>query len=212
MMKRICASLLAAFAMLAALGCESMPLYVDPVLGDVNPADRAYVAEKRPVQLVFSFQTKGSANAMATGLLEKRARELVAESGMFSQVSSSPVPGGAVLSIMINNVAENYSRRGFVSGATYGATANSSVTDFYIATATYTPRPNEKTITVERKHAIHSVTYEADIPDGIQPSKSFDEAFETVARQLFDHVLNDIAKDPSFQPGAARPQQAAAAG
>ena len=106
MTKLICAPLVAALAMFAISGCGSMPSYVDPVLGDVKPEDRVQVAEQRPVQLVISFQTNGTPNSIATGHHALRATELVATSGMFSEVSPSPVPGGAKLSITVNNVPE----------------------------------------------------------------------------------------------------------
>jgi hypothetical protein len=212
MMKRICAPLVAAFAMFVA-GCAAMPAmpaYVDPALGDLKPADRVEVTEKRPVQLVFAFLTNGSKNASATNLYAVRATELVNASGMFSQVSSSPVPGGAVLSITINHVAENTVAKGLMAGLTFGLTGPATLSDFYVATATYTPGPANATITVERKHAIHSPTDAEDVPEGVTPSKSFESALDTVTRQLFEHTLNEIAKDPSFK--SSRSQQASATG
>jgi hypothetical protein len=116
-----------------------------------------------------------------------------------------------MLSITINNVAENSVVKGFVSSLPLGP-PSSGVTDFYIATAKYMPGPAGAAITVERKHAIHSVTDEADVPDGLEPAESFDEALETVIRQLFDHALNEIAKDPSFQSSTAGLRPAATAG
>ena len=207
MMKRICAPL-AAFAMLAMAGCATMPAYVDPALGDVDAADRIRVSEKRPVQLVFAVQTNGARNSGATNRYTIRATELVIASGLFSQVSSSPVPGGAVLSITLNNVGENSFTQALTSTMTFGL-SNPTFTDFYIVTAKYAPGPTTATITAEKKHAIHSPVEASAIPEGVRPSKSFAEALDTVMRQLFEHTLNEIARDPSFQSGTAQSQDAA---
>lgn len=201
MLKNICAPLIAAMALFTVSGCLSMTPYVDPALGDVKPADRVQVAEKKPVQFMFSFQTNGSANSNATKQLTARATDMVVARDMFSQVSTTPVSSGAVLSVTVNNVPEaNAAGQGFVTGLTFGL-AGSKVSDFYIATVKYSAGPGAPTTTVEKRHAIHTTVGAGAGPEGLTPSKSLDEAFSVVLRQLIDNALNEVAKDPSFQAG-----------
>lgn len=201
MFKRLCAPLIAAMAILMTPGCLSMTSYVDPALGDVKPTERVQVSEKKPVQFIFSFQTNGNANTNATNQLMKKATDFVVASNMFSEVSTTPVTGGAILSITMNNVAEeNAAGQGFVTGLTLGL-AGSNVSDFYIATAKYSAGNGAPTTTVEKRHAIHTTVGAGSGPAGMTASKSIDEALTTVMRQLFEHSLNDVAKDPSFRSG-----------
>jgi hypothetical protein len=197
MMKRVCASLFAAVALLSMGGCLSLKSYVDPALGDVAPEQRAAATEKRPVQLIFAFQSNGAANSRATNLLSKQVTDLVNASGRFSQVSNTPVEGGAILSITVNNVPEaNAAGKGFTTGLTFGL-AGSKVSDFYIATAKYS-RGSGATITKEARHALHSTVGATSGPEGLTPVKNPDEGIAIIMRQLVDHVINDLAKDPAF--------------
>src|SRR5215831_3661822 len=102
-MKRLIALLATA---LLTCGCLSIRPYVDPTLGDVAASERATVANPRPVQLIFEFRSKGAANARATKLLSAQATEIVQKSGVFSEVSSGPVAGGALLSVTVDNVPQ----------------------------------------------------------------------------------------------------------
>jgi hypothetical protein len=196
MIKRMCASLFAAVALLSMGGCLSIKAYVDPTLGDVKPEERAAPTEKRPVQLIFAFQTNGAANSRATSALSKQVTDLVVASGRFSQVSSTPVEGGALLSITVNNVPEaNAAGQGFATGLTLGLAA-SEVTDFYVATAKYSR--GDATLTKEAKHALHAVVGAGKGPEGLTPAKNLEEGLSVIMRQLVDRMLNDLAKDPAF--------------
>jgi hypothetical protein len=198
--KRLCAPLFAAMAMLSMSGCLSMTSYVDPTLGDLKPADRVQVAEKRPVQFIFAFQTSGAVNSNATSALNKMATEYVTNSGLFSEVSSKPVSGGAMLSVTVNNVPqENAAASGITTGLTFGL-AGSTVADYYVGTAKYTAGSGAPTATAQKKHTLYSTIGAAAAPQGLTASKSTDEAVTTIMRQLFEHMLNDIAKDPAFKP------------
>lgn len=200
--KGIRAAVVAAVAAFSLSGCLSMTSYVDPVLGELKPTDRAQVADKRPVQFIFAFQTSGAANSNATSALGKMATDYVTASGLFSEVSSKPVPGGAMLSVTINNVPQdNAAAQGFATGFTFGL-AGSTVSDFYIGTAKYSAGTGMPVATSQQKHAIHSTIGATAPPQGLTPSKSVDEAVGTVTRQLFEHMLNDIANDPAFKPAA----------
>ena len=200
------AAFVAAMAAVSLSGCLSMTSYVDPTLGELKPADKVQVTDKRPVQFIFAFQTNGAANSNGTNLLSKSATEYVTASGLFSEVSSKPVPGGAILSVTINNVPEaNAAGQGFTTGLTFGL-AGSTVSDFYVGSAKYTPGPGQPTASAEKKHTMVSTIGATAPPAGLKPAKSIDEAVNTITRQLFEHLLNDIAKDPAFK-GAARVSQ-----
>ncbi len=83
-------------------GCATM--YVDNGLKDVSATEYKKPTTPQPAQLLFAFQTKGVANARGTEFLKKQVTETVAASGLFSSVSTDPAPGGALLSVVINNV------------------------------------------------------------------------------------------------------------
>lgn len=140
--KRICASLFAAAALMSLSGCLSIKSYVDPTLGDVKPEERApAIVNKQPVQLVFEFQTNGAANAKAASLLSQQVTDQVNASGLFSQVSTTPAPGGAILSITVNNVPEkNAAGQGFATGSASASPATWSPT-IISARRNTSPRP-----------------------------------------------------------------------
>jgi hypothetical protein len=85
-------------ACLALGGCGTF--YVDDTLKDVAPAERVKIADPKPVQMLFEFQTKGAHNGAGTDLLKKDVDGLVKDSGLFSTISDAPAPSGAVLSLM----------------------------------------------------------------------------------------------------------------
>jgi hypothetical protein len=197
MMKRVCASLFAAAALLSMGGCLSIKSYVDPTLGDVKAEQRAAATEKRPVQLIFAFETNGAANSVATKEFSKEVTDLVTKTGRFSQVSTTPVDGAAILAITVNNVPEkDAAGKGFGTGLTLGL-AGTKVSDFYIATAKYS-RGAGAPVTKEARHALHSTIGASSAPDGLTAEKSPRDGLSVILRQLVDHVVNDLAKDPSF--------------
>lgn len=196
--KRICAPLLAAAALMLS-GCLSMKSYVDPTLGELKTTDRAAPAAGKPaVQLVFDFQTNGSANARAISLFSKQVTDQVTASGLFSQVSATPAAGGAIISITVNNIAQkDAASKGFVTGLTFGL-AGSVVTDYYVGTLKYVPTPGAAVITEQEKHAIHTQVGAGAGPANMTPAKNLEDAARTMMRQLVDHMLDDLAKDPAY--------------
>src|SRR5690349_3209064 len=108
-----------AFLILAAVvltGCSTM--YVDNGLKDVSTAEYKHPSSAQPAQLLFTFQSKGAPNARATSFLKDQVLETVKASNLFSSVSTDPVPGGALLSVVINNVpvTDNAYSKGFATG------------------------------------------------------------------------------------------------
>lgn len=201
-MKRFYAPLFAAIAAFALSGCLSATSYVDPTLGELKPADRIQVTDKRPVQFIYNFQTNGAANSNGTKQFTKKATDQVIAAGLFSEVTTTPAASGAILSITINNYGDkDAASKGFTTGLTFGL-AGTTVNDYYTATAKYTAGPSAPTVTVEEKHRILTNVGATGAPQGLTASKTPMDAFETVQRQLIDHLLNDIAKDPGFKPAA----------
>jgi len=204
MKKLIFAPALLALTMLVS-GCLTITPYVDPTLGDVPAAQHVTVASPQPVQLIFEFQSKDAINRRATNLLEQQVTEAVQSSGLFSQVSTTPVPNGALLSITIDNVPEaDAASKGFATGLTFGL-AGSTVTDYYVGTAHYAPGGGAPVITAQERHSIHSVVGAGSGPPGMVRSQNLEAAFHQVLHQLLDHLLNDVARDPGFAGASATP-------
>lgn len=177
-----------------ATGCASH--YVDTGLKDValrkptNP---------KPVQLVFEFQSKGVANARATELLKAQVTDVTTKSGLFSSVSAEPVPGGALLSVTLNNVpvGDDGVSKGFVTGLTFGAVGN-VVTDGYVCSATYRPGGGGPKTSVEVRHAIHTVLGAKGAPPDAVAAASLDEAVTTMTRQAVLNALDRLSIDSQF--------------
>jgi len=192
-----CAATVAAAVTLIS-GCANY--YVDTALKDMQPEQVQKVANPKPVQLLFEFQTKGTANARATDALKQQVTDLTTKSGMFSQVSAAPVENHAVLNITINNVpmTDDAFAKGFVSGLTLGLAGN-TVTDGYVCTINYLPGNGSEKVTKTVRHAIHTTVGAKSAPANAVESPSVQSAVETMLRQIVLNGLNDLATDPAFK-------------
>jgi hypothetical protein len=195
---RFACTALALLATLTLTGCVSA--YIDPVLKDVKPEQMKVVADPKPVQLLFEFQTKGATNARVTEIIKKQVTELVQGSKLFSQVSDTPAPNGALLSIVINNVplTNDAYGKGVAAGLTLGL-AGSMVTDGYLCNFDYIPSTGAPKISRQLKHAIHTGVGNASPPKELIPVASHQEAATIMVRQVVMNGLNQIASDPSFK-------------
>jgi hypothetical protein len=189
-----------AVATLALSGCVSM--YVDNSLKEVPPSEYQRPAHPQPVQLLFSFQTKGVANAKGTEILKQEATSTVAASGLFESVSDVPVSGGALLSITLNNVPITSQgsavTKGVVTGATLGL-AGSEVSDGYVCTIDYSRAPGAPKITQNVQHAIHSTIGAKGAPENGTKAPNAEAAIKTVTRQAIANALKALSLDPAFQ-------------
>jgi hypothetical protein len=192
--------LVLAVGTLVLSGCISPKAYVDRSLGDVPPDKRVVVANPHPVQLIFEFQTKGATNSRGTKALAPQAMSAANDSRVFSEISSSPVSNGAVLSIKINNVpiTDDAAAKGFMTGLTFGL-AGTAVTDGYVCTVDYLPGGDAPRVTTQVKHAIHTVIGNKSPPPNSDRAASLDEAAFKVTRQMVSHGLNQLAADPKFK-------------
>lgn len=190
--------------------------FVENTLGDV-PADQvATVTETRPVQVLFEFRTSGAANARGTEYLAEQVLTRVRESGYFSEVSTSPVEGGAILSVIIDNIPQaDAAQRGVGVGLTFGL-LGTAVADYYISTFEYASGPDATRLSKEVRHTLISTIGNTAAPENATRVRNMPTAIETIVRQMIAHGLNDLAKDPAF-PGstatavAAEPSPAAEA-
>ncbi len=204
------------FLAIAAAAMVSSPAwaasYVDTGLKDLTAEQKAVVADPKPVQLLFQFNTKGAPNARATKFLKKQVTEIVQASGAFSEVAEGPVAGGAILSVSIDNLMEEgAAAKGFMTGLTFGL-KGSAVSDLYICTVEYLPSSGEK-VTKTAQHAIHTTIGISEAPPNGEKVKNVNEAVTIMVRQIVSNALNSVAADPGFSgqaPAAVVPAEAEA--
>ena len=194
---RLSAWIVGATLAVAVTGCASH--YVDGTTRDVDVASYTKPPAPAPVQLLFSFETKGVANARATEHLKAQVAEQVRTSGLFSQVSEQPAPNAALLGITLNNVPlqDDAFSKGFTTGLTFGL-AGSQVSDGYICTVKYMAPGKEPMVKVVR-HAIHTTMGATKTPGNATKAKDIEEAVNIMVRQILSNALNDLSRDPSFQ-------------
>src|ERR671914_1385136 len=114
------------FVLVASLsGCMSMNSYIDPALPTVRAEDLR-ASNPQPVYVLVEFRTKGAPNARATELAKPVVLDTVRSTALFSNVSETPVPGGRVLTVVIDNVevTKDAAAKGFATGLTFGLSGN----------------------------------------------------------------------------------------
>jgi len=179
-------------------GCANF--YVDGNTKEVQPAQFHKPAAPQPTQFFYEFQTKGVANAAATGQTRGTVLAQVKSSGLFSTVSEEPVTGGRNLSIVVNNVpmTDDAFNKGFVTGLTFGI-AGSHVSDGYVCTARYRANATAPAVTKQARHAIHTTLGSGDPPANAVKTDGVKEAVDLMLHQLVSNVLNEISHDPQFK-------------
>ncbi len=211
---------LVALGLMATGGVASAASYIDAALGEIKPADKVTIANPQPVQLLFEFQTKGALNARGTKFLKDKVFETVKSTGLFSEVSETPVANGAVLQITINDAPQPgdmaaAEAKGAVTGATLFI-AGSTVRENYICTIDYVAGPTATKIT---RTANDGVYFQMGLinkaPADAVKIGSFKDALFTMIRFVVVNPLNSMASDPGFQASgqtaAASPAQPAPA-
>lgn len=179
---------------IALTGCANF--YVDTATKEVPASEYKKPAQPAPVQLLFEFQTKGTLNTRATAHLKEQITDLVKTSGLFSEVVEAAVPGGATLSVTLNNVplTDNAFGKGFVTGLTFGL-AGSQVSDGYVCTVKYLSDKRPEPIVKVARHAIHTTMGASSAPPNAVKSESIDVAVRTMTRQIVSTALNDLSQD-----------------
>ncbi|HKQ45378.1 MAG TPA: hypothetical protein VJS47_08290 [Rhizomicrobium sp.] len=185
------------FAVIMLSGCAISP-YVDNGLGELRPEDKVTVANPKPVQLLFEFQTKGVGNGRATDFLKTEVLTAVQGSGLFLEPGPAPVSDGALLHIVINNVVltDDAFSKGFTTGLTLGL-AGTTVADGYICTVDYLAGGTKKIEQVTRD-VIYGNIGAKEAPPHAEKVASLEIAIKTVTRRMVSHALNDLARNPEF--------------
>lgn len=156
------------------------------------------VAEPKPVQLIFTFQTNGKLNGRATKYAKPIMIEDMKKLGVFADFVETPTNDGALLSIDFNNIPEKGAAgKGFATGFTFGL-AGLFVTDFYEVTFKYVPANGQPVITKLIKHALHLKKGKKEVENPGILVKNADAAVRMVIAQVSAHGLNELASDPGF--------------
>lgn len=195
---------LAAWSVLAAAstvfsGCASF--YVDNGLRAADTAQVTKPASPKPVQLFFSFQSKGTPNAQGTQHVKAQVTDLVKQSGLFSEIKETASPDAGVLQLTINNIAlsDDAAAKGFMTGLTLGL-AGSTVGDGYTCDLQYQPSDNGPKIEVKANHAIYMSIGAGSSPEAaVTKVASIDEAVTTMVRQAVKTLLVKLSNNPQFQ-------------
>jgi hypothetical protein len=192
------ARVLAVAGAVALTGCASV--YVDGNTKEVAAAQFKKPASPVPVQMVFEFQTKGAPNAAVSNLLKPQIADVLKTSGLFAQLSDTPVASGAILSVTLNNVPLNDDAfsKGFVTGLTFGL-AGSTVSDGYVCTVKYLPGGSQQAVTKAARHAIHTSLGSGTPPAGAVKADSVDAAVRMMTKQVLSTALNDLSQDGAFK-------------
>jgi len=183
---------------LLAAQTASAGMYVDNTLGEVRAEDIHKVASPRPAQLLFEFQTDGTANAKATKYVKPILSDEIKALGFVSELSDTPVAGGARLTVIMNDIPQkNAASKGFVTGLTFGL-AGALVADDYDVTFTYAGGDGQQSITRTVHHRLYTKIGAKDPPPNATAVKKAEEAVRLVVRQVVAHGLNGIAGDAAF--------------
>ncbi len=179
-------------------GCAS--IYVDKATPEIPSSAFKKPASPKPVQVLVEFQTKGVANAAVTNILAPKIIGQIKESGLFTDVRSTPAPDGSLLSVTLNNVplTDDAFNKGFVTGLTFGL-AGSQVSDGYVCTLKYTPTTQSPPITKTARHAIHAVLGAKEGPANGIKVDSIEVGVYTMTRQIVSTALDELSRDPGFK-------------
>ncbi|TAK91261.1 MAG: hypothetical protein EPO06_05775 [Burkholderiaceae bacterium] len=200
MQKNLCRNLLGLlFALFTLSGCLSAKYYIDPALKDVNASALRKPASPQAAQLAFEFQTNGKTNPRATDALKQKITDTTKQSGLFSNVSTDPLANSALLTIVINNIADlkEAQSKGFKTGLTLGA-SGTMVTDAYLCTMNYS-RPGAAEIHTTVNHALHTTIGNQEGPAGLTPQENAMDAINKIMEQMVLNGLKQISDDPNFK-------------
>jgi hypothetical protein len=195
-MNRTIANLaLPAIAAVLLSGCVSVRSYVDPALPAAGKGSIAAVSNPQPIQVLYEFRTRGNPNARATEATKARVSAVAGESGLFSEVSQTPVASGRRLTVTLDNVPitdeGDAKLKGFGTGLTFGL-VGTMVTDGYVCEAVYTV-PNKDPLKLEFRHALHTTIGNASGPPGLA-AVSPQQGIDAIVDQLMWSILRELSK------------------
>lgn len=185
-------------------------IYVSNDLPDVKPEAWVKNPRPQPVQLFVEFQTNGAANARATKFVKDAVVQTVKSSALFSDVADQATPNGALLHVVINDLADAKARgdaesKGFATGLTLGLVGN-TVAESYECTVDYAAGPAADKISKSVHHKLYiQVGMTAPTPANATKAASVKEAVFTLVRQCTANPLNALAAEPAFLGAAPTP-------
>ena len=185
----------------APLGACIGPSYVDNTLPDIAPGHYQAVANPKPVQLLYDFQTKGASNSTARDQTKAIVEDTLKESMIFSPVSTDPQANGAIVQVTINNVplSDDAFAKGFAVGLTFGL-AGTNVGDGYVCTVQYSSGAGATPITKDARDAIYtSLGATAGVPPHADKAADLKDAVFRMTHKCVGNALNEVARDPAFQ-------------
>ncbi len=205
MLKKVAARLSVALMVLFAATLVAAPanaakFYVSNQLAQLKPEQRVAVATPQPVQLVVDFQTDGVTNAKAVKEVKPLALKYVQSTGLFSSVTETPAPNGALLTVRFNNIVDHEAAgKGFKAGLTFGL-AGTSVVDNYDISFELSPAPAQPTLKSSLKHGIITTIGKKSDPSVGTEYKKPKDAVEAMVGQAVEHGVFALAAQDGF-PG-----------
>lgn len=197
MVRLFARALLLACCAVALGGCLSTKSYIDPALSPADKLSVKPIAHPAPIQVLFEFRTRGTPNAGGTTRLSPFVNGVMNESGLFTEVSNTPVISGRRLVMTMDNVpiTTDAMAKGFGTGLTFGL-VGTMVTDGYVMEATYTSLTGTP-IKLTYHHAMHTTIGNASGPPGLV-GKPPANAINDITTQLAWSVLRDLSRDERF--------------
>jgi hypothetical protein len=196
-------AVVSALLLLIAGPANAAKWFIDNTLGEVKPEERVTVTTPQPVQLIFEFQRDGKAVPAAVKLVKPMILAAIKERGDFSEAVDAPVPSGALLNIVFNNVVNKeelarLKKKAFGAGLSFGLGSGVVATDQYLISFEFIPATAKPSIKTNFEHALHMKygNTKAEIP-GTQ-AKNAMEAVRGVVRQAVARGLNNLAADPGY--------------
>ena len=177
--------------------------YVDAKLGDLKPEEAVTVANPKPAQLLFEFQTDGVLNAKATKYVRPLAIPAITARHAFSELTEEPTPGNAVLTIAMNNITEKGAAgKGFKTGLTFGLAAL-AVTDRYAVHFELLQGPGTTPISCDVEHALHLTMGKKEDPAIGILVKNPTAGVQLIVDQTMAHGINCLAAKMAAAPAPA---------
>lgn len=179
-------------------GC--MTMYVDGATQEVPSSSFRKPAALSPTQVVFEYQVNGIANAQSTAALKPQVLQQLRDSGLFSRVEETPVPGGALLTVKLNNVpiTEGAFGKGMVTGLTFGL-VGSQATDGYACTVNYVRDGMPAAVEKTAQHSTHATFGAAsEAPANAYKAESAAAASAQMTSQVLSTALYNLSQDPAF--------------
>lgn len=195
-----CAAALGA-ALLGFAGLANADTYLDATLGDVPAEDLVAISDPRPVQLIFQYAHNGRPSVRLSHTMRPMMIELLRARGIFSDISMDPVEGGATISITFDDTYDpRVLGQATMTGLTFGLVGATGV-DTVLGTLEFT-RGSEAPIVKTARHALYTTVGMSGLPPNTIPVQDAQVGIDILLHQLVAHLLNDLAKDPSFSNSA----------